>query len=103
VQIFNRELVAAGQSQIGVGIGVNIGSAIVGFIGSESRLDYTAIGDTVNTAARLEHLATAGQIIISEHTMQALDASVRFTLLDAVQVKGRTAKMQIGEVVWAPK
>ncbi len=103
VQIFNRELVAAGQSQIGVGIGVNTGSAIVGFIGSESRLDYTAIGDTVNTAARLEHLATAGQIIISEHTMQALDASVRYTLLDAVQVKGRTAKMQIGQVTWAPK
>lgn len=103
VQSFNRELVAAGQAQIGVGIGVNTGSAIVGFIGSEARLDYTAIGDTVNTAARLEHLAKAGQIIISEHTMQALDASVRYTLLDAVQVKGRTAKMQIGEVVWASK
>ncbi len=103
VQVFNREMAAAGQAQIGVGIGINTGSAIVGFIGSESRLDYTAIGDTVNTAARLEHLARAGQIIISEHTMQALDASVRYTLLDAVQVKGRAAKMQIGEVSWSPR
>ncbi len=103
VQVFNRELVAAGQAHIGVGIGINTGSAIVGFIGSESRLDYTAIGDTVNTAARLEHLAKAGQIIISEHTMQALDASVSYTQLEAVQVKGRTARMQIADVIWSAK
>ncbi len=100
VQQFNRELTAAGQAEIGVGIGINTGTAIVGFIGSETRLDYTAIGDTVNTAARLEHLAQAGQIIISEHTMQAVDASVNYAVLEAVQVKGRTAKLQIGDVVW---
>jgi adenylate cyclase len=103
VQIFNQELVAAGQAHIGVGIGINTGSAIVGFIGSDARLDYTAIGDTVNTAARLEHLAKAGQIIISEHTMQALDASVRYTQLEAVQVKGRSARMQIADVIWSAK
>ena len=100
VQQFNRELAAAGEPEIGVGIGINTGAAIVGFIGSETRLDYTAIGDTVNTAARLEHLAAAGQIIISEHTMQAVDASVNYAVLEAVQVKGRTAKLQIGEVAW---
>lgn len=103
VQTFNQELGAAGQAHIGVGIGINTGSAIVGFIGSESRLDYTAIGDTVNTAARLEHLAKAGQIIISEHTMQALDASVSYTQLEAVQVKGRSARMQIAEVIWSAR
>ena len=100
VQQFNRELAAAGEPEIGVGIGINTGVAIVGFIGSETRLDYTAIGDTVNTAARLEHLAAAGQIIISEHTMQAVDASVNYAVIEAVQVKGRTAKLQIGEVAW---
>lgn len=103
VLVFNQELAAAGQPEIGVGIGVNTGAAIVGFIGSESRLDYTAIGDTVNTAARLEHLAKAGQIIISEHTMQAVDASVRYTLLDAVQVKGRSARLQVAEVNWSAR
>jgi adenylate cyclase len=86
-----------------VGIGINTGPAIVGFIGSDTRLDYTAIGDTVNTAARLENLSKAGQIIISEHTMHALDASVSYVVLDAVQVKGRGAKLQIGEVTWTRK
>ncbi len=100
VASLNRELAAEGQPEIGVGIGINTGPAIVGFIGSDTRLDYTAIGDTVNTAARLEHLAKAGQIIISEHTMQAIDASVNYVGLDAVQVKGRVAKLQIAEVVW---
>ncbi|MGE0815887.1 MAG: adenylate/guanylate cyclase domain-containing protein [Vicinamibacterales bacterium] len=97
----NEDLKAAGRPEIGVGIGINTGPAIVGFIGSETRLDYTAIGDSVNTAARLEHLAQAGQIIISEHTMQAVDASVTYQPLDAVHVKGRTARMQIAEVYWS--
>ncbi|MFN7976913.1 MAG: adenylate/guanylate cyclase domain-containing protein [Vicinamibacterales bacterium] len=100
---FNQELAAAGQPAIAMGIGINTGPAIVGFIGSDARLDYTAIGDTVNTASRLEHLAKPGQILISEHTMQALDASVSYTPLDAVQVKGRAAKLQIAEVAWAAR
>lgn len=100
---FNQELAAAGQPPIAMGIGVNTGPAIVGFIGSDARLDYTAIGDTVNTASRLEHLAKPGQILISEHTMQALDASVSYTPLEAVQVKGRVAKLQIAEVAWTAK
>jgi adenylate cyclase len=100
MQQFNLERAAAGQPEIGVGIGINTGPAIVGFIGSDTRLDYTAIGDTVNTAARLEQRAKAGQILISEHTMQAVDASVNYAVLEAVLVKGRTAKLQIAEVVW---
>lgn len=100
---FNRELAAAGQPPIAMGVGINTGPAIVGFVGSDARLDYTAIGDTVNTASRLEHLAAPGQILISEHTMQALDASVGYRPLEAVQVKGRTSRLQIAEVHWAPK
>lgn len=98
---FNQELTAVGEQSIAMGIGINTGSAIVGFVGSDTRLDYTAIGDTVNTAARLEHLAKPGQILISEHTIQAVDASVNYTMLDAVQVKGRAARLQIAEVAWA--
>lgn len=102
MRVFHDELAAAGQPPIGMGVGINTGTAIVGFIGSETRLDYTAIGDAVNTASRLEHLAAAGQIIISEHTMQVLDDSVRYRTLEAVQVKGRRARLGIAEVLWTP-
>ena len=51
-----------------VGIGINTGSAIVGNVGTESRMDYTVIGDCVNLAARLEDLSAGGEIVIGEHT-----------------------------------
>ena len=61
----NEELRALGLSEIAIGIGINTGDVTVGYIGSRERTDYTAIGDTVNLAARLEKQARAGQIIIS--------------------------------------
>ena len=51
-----------------IGIGVNTGSAIVGNVGSENRMDYTAIGDMVNIAARLQQIAKGGEILIGEET-----------------------------------
>ncbi len=51
-----------------IGIGINTGSAIVGNLGSENRMDYTAIGDSVNVAARLQQIAKGGEIIIGEET-----------------------------------
>jgi class 3 adenylate cyclase len=51
-----------------IGIGINTGSAIVGNLGSENRMDYTAIGDSVNVAAKLQQIAKGGKIIIGEQT-----------------------------------
>ncbi|MEW6670254.1 MAG: adenylate/guanylate cyclase domain-containing protein [Thermodesulfobacteriota bacterium] len=51
-----------------IGIGINTGSAIVGNVGSQNRLDYTVIGDCVNVAARLEEMAKGGEIITGEET-----------------------------------
>jgi adenylate cyclase len=75
-----------------IGIGINSGPAIVGNIGSSRRMEYTAIGDTVNLASRLESATKelGVGILISEYTYNALRGSFRFKNMGAVQVKGRT-------------
>jgi adenylate cyclase len=98
--IFNERLHADNLPPIHIGIGVNTGPAIVGYIGSESRLDYTAIGDTINTAARLESLAQPSQIVISENTMQSLDETFRVRSLGTERLKGKQVNLRILEVVW---
>ncbi len=97
---FNEKLKADNLPAISIGIGINTGQAIVGYIGSETRLDYTAIGDTINTAARLESISAPGQIIISENTMQALDESFTLKPLGTEKLKGKNENLRIAEVVW---
>jgi adenylate cyclase len=74
-----------------IGIGINSGPAIVGNIGSTRRMEYTAIGDTVNLASRLESATKelGVGILISEYTHNALRGSFRFRNMGSVQVKGR--------------
>jgi adenylate cyclase len=71
------------------GIGVNTGDAVVGNIGAKFRMDYTAIGDTVNTAARLESNAKPGQILISRSTYEMVKDRVKVTDLGEIKVKGK--------------
>jgi class 3 adenylate cyclase/pSer/pThr/pTyr-binding forkhead associated (FHA) protein len=97
---FNEKQQAENLPRIAVGIGINTGQAIVGYIGSETRLDYTAIGDTINTTSRLQNLAQPGQIVISENTMQVLDESFILKPLGTERLKGRNANLRIAEVVW---
>jgi class 3 adenylate cyclase len=97
---FNDRMRADNLPPIQIGVGVNTGPAIVGYIGSESRLDYTAIGDTINIASRLEGLAQPGQIVISENTMQSLDETFRVRSLGTERLKGKNVNLRILEVVW---
>lgn len=81
---------------VSFGVGVHFGPAVVGNIGAPNRMDYTAIGDTVNTAARLEANAPGGCIYVSRAVADALEGRVRFTSLgDSVPLKGKTAGFEV--------
>lgn len=84
--------------KIGFGIGINSGECIVGNVGSKDRLDYTAIGDDVNLAARLESKAKPMQILISDKTYDMVKDDVEVTTLEPIMVKGKEKPVQIYQV-----
>jgi len=80
------------------GIGVNTGPAVIGNIGANFRMDYTAIGDTVNTAARLESNAKPGQILISQAVYEKVKERVAATSLGEIKVKGKSQGINVFQV-----
>ena len=76
--------------QVGFGVGIHCGPAVVGNIGCEFRMDYTAIGDTVNTAARLESVAARGKIYISEDVYRAVKDRITAEEVGEIPLKGKT-------------
>ncbi len=82
------------------GMGINSGPAIVGNIGSQDlRLDYTAIGDTVNLTARLESNAKPGQILISENTYERVKDLFKIQPVGEIKVKGKELPVMVYEVL----
>lgn len=90
------ELYARFGLTVSFGIGVHCGPAVVGNIGALHRMDYTAIGDTVNTAARLESVAEAGQLYISRAVADALKDRIRVTSLgNSIKLKGKASGFEV--------
>ena len=83
---------------VSFGIGINCGNAVVGNIGCDFRMDYTTIGDTVNTAARLENNAGAGQILISDRVYKAVKDRILVTPVGALSLKGKDEEIFVYQV-----
>ena len=103
LQELSPELKEETLADISVGIGISYGTGTVGYIGSKERTDYTAVGDVVNLAARLEKQARAGQIIISESVKQAVADRFEVAPVGLIAVKGRTEPVEVYEVKWDEK
>ena len=98
LQDFKREL-GAEDTDFDVGIGVHSGPAVVGLIGSERRREYTAIGDTVNLASRIEGLTKEAKrrILVSRDTRERCADAFDFVSCGTFAVKGRAQPVELFE------
>lgn len=92
----SRELMKKYGRTVSFGVGIHVGEAVVGNIGSPKRMDYTAVGDTVNTASRLESNAPGGTIYISRAVADRLKGRIKTTSLGtAIKLKGKSEEFEI--------
>jgi adenylate cyclase len=99
LQEWNRVRLADGEPAIEIGIGINSGSVVAGYLGSSKALEYTVIGDVVNTASRLCSVAGPGEIIISRSTSELVREYFDLHELSPTQVKGKAQALQVYKVL----
>ena len=97
IDLFNVDRAAAGKPQIAIGIGIASGDMVAGYAGTNERATYTCIGDIVNLASRLEsHTKVARRsILVDRRTCDALGGRIPFEALGPVQVRGRSASVEV--------
>lgn len=102
IQNKNRELneqrEREGKPAINIGIGIETGEVCAGYVGSPMRMEYTVIGDKVNTASRLCGIAKPGQIIIGANTWQRIEERIEGRPTGSVMLKGKEKPVQAFEV-----
>lgn len=95
----NRKRLSEGRPEFNIGIGIETGEVVAGFIGSPERMDFTVVGDRVNTASRLCSLAGPGQVVIGESTYQVAKHCLEARPIGSVMLKGKRAPVHAYEVL----
>jgi adenylate cyclase len=96
----NERRVGQGKLPIGIGIGLSLGEVVAGTVGTEDRMEYTVIGDSVNLAARLvDNARPAGRILISHRTYEAVRDLIQVKGLGPLKVKGKEEEVEVYEVL----
>jgi PAS domain S-box-containing protein len=89
----------AQDAHLSFGAGIHFGEAVLGIIGTEQRIDYTAIGDSINTAKRIQENSEAGQILISEAAYKQVKGNVEVTEVEPIHAKGKRKPLKVYEVL----
>ncbi|KAI8818372.1 uncharacterized protein EV422DRAFT_182831 [Fimicolochytrium jonesii] len=99
IRDMNIERAKTGKEPVSVGIGLNTGELLTGFIGSSQRLEYTCIGDTVNTSSRICSMASTNQVLISQSTWDALNGRFEVQEVGGRMFKGKEREVVVHEVM----
>jgi adenylate cyclase len=95
IEAFNEERAEEGRVTFEIGVGLNTGDVIAGYMGSTRRMNYTVMGDVVNTANRICSKADPGEIYIGPKTFQKVGHAVDFELMPSVNMKGKSKNVDI--------
>ncbi len=87
------------EAHLSFGVGIHYGEAVLGWIGTEKRLEYTAIGDSVNTAKRIQENAARNQILITKEAYERVKDQVEANACAPLKVKGKSEAVDVYEVV----
>lgn len=91
------------SEDVKIGVGINTGEAIIGNIGTAQRMEYTAIGDTVNVAARIEEFTSGGEILIGEETYNLIKDKIPCESAGVFTIRGKQDKLKLYRVIMGGK
>jgi class 3 adenylate cyclase len=87
------------EAHLSFGVGIHFGEAVLGLVGTEKRVEYTAIGDSVNTAKRIQENCAPGQILISKTAYALVKDFIDVQAVEPVIAKGKSQPLEVYEVL----